>query len=97
MKKVTFNILTFAELSPEAKLNAVENEINYCMEEHDWDLWTPNMKKASEEADRKRSPDLFEKLAWKYCENEATVRLSNPQYSFFSDGELYIEEEYPKE
>lgn len=97
MKKIELKVYGFKELSPAAQETAIENEVQYCMEEHDYDLWTPNMRKAVEEADRKRSPELVEDLAYKYCKPEIESRLSNPIYFFLSNGEMFVEDLYPKE
>ena len=87
MRSVTVNLYKYNELSPESKSVAFDNEIEYRLEEQEWDQYSTNMRKAVDEADAKRATDFVETLVEKYCRTEIETFLQTLEFT--GDGEIF--------
>ena len=91
MKTITkiIEVYEFNELSESAKMRAINDCINWMLENIDYDTMSDNMKRACLKAANMKTPWFTGSYVFDYCIDEIMESVNG--YSFLSDGSIYID------
>jgi len=91
MKTITkmIEVYEFNELSESAKMEVINNHINFMLEVTDYNDMSDNMKKACLKAANMKTPWFTGSYIFDYCLDEIMESVNG--YSFLSDGSIYID------
>ena len=89
MKTITkmIEVYEFNELSESAKMEVINEHINFLLEALPYEDMTDDMKKAIDKAEHMRTPWFLGSYVYEYCYAEIMEGLG--EYKFLSDGDIY--------
>ena len=85
----TIEVYEFNELSESAKMEVINNHINFMLEVVEYKDMSENMKLACDKAERMKTPWFSGSYIFDYCIDEIMESVNG--YSFLSDGSIYID------
>ena len=85
----TIEVYEFNELSESAKMEVINEHINFLLEVTDYNDMSDNMKKACLKAANMKTPWFTGSYVFDYCIDEIMESVNG--YSFLSDGSIYID------
>lgn len=91
MKQVTkvYDVYDFDELSQDAKDYAIGEQMKFLIEGYEYEMLSPVMKKAVDEAERMRTPWFVGRYIWEYCKDGILEECRS--FDYLKDGRIFSE------
>ena len=87
MREVTIKVYEFDELPEEIKNKVTAEAINFLIETYDEETASEEMKKATEDANKRLTPWFTGEYVWEYCKDEVLGLCRSCEYE--RDGEVF--------